>query len=389
MTLHWTKLAQDGAARRGVLHTAHGEVETPVFMPVGTAGTVKAMTADSVRATGARMVLGNTYHLMLRPGAERVGRLGGLHRLMDWHGPILTDSGGYQVMSLNELRQMDEGGVTFRSHLDGSKHRLTPERSIEIQRLLDADVTMCLDECTPFPATEEQAAISMRLSMRWAKRCRDAFVPREGYGLFGIVQGSTYPALRAESVAALAEIGFEGYAVGGLAVGEGQEAMFGVLDCTMPLMPAAAPRYLMGVGTPGDIVGAVKRGIDMFDCVIPTRSGRTGRAYTSRGMMNLRNAKHAEDPRPIDPGCGCPACARHSRAYLHHLIKAEEMLGPMLLTWHNVQYYQDLTRGLREAISAGRLDAHAAELEAAWAAGDAPAEDAAAAELAEDRETLR
>jgi queuine tRNA-ribosyltransferase len=389
MTLHWTRLAQDGAARRGVLHTAHGEVETPVFMPVGTAGTVKAMTADSVRATGARMVLGNTYHLMLRPGAERVGRLGGLHKLMDWHGPILTDSGGYQVMSLNELRQMDEGGVTFRSHLDGSKHRLTPERSVEIQHLLDADVTMCLDECTPFPATEEQAATSMRLSMRWAKRCRDAFVPREGYGLFGIVQGSTYPELRAESVAALSEIGFEGYAVGGLAVGEGQAAMFGVLDCTMPLMPAAAPRYLMGVGTPGDIVGAVKRGIDMFDCVIPTRSGRTGRAYTSRGMMNLRNARHAEDPRPIDPNCACPACARHSRAYLHHLIKAEEMLGPMLLTWHNVQYYQDLTRGLREAISAGRLDAHAAELEAAWATGDAPAEDAAAAELAEDRETLR
>ncbi|MFC7474136.1 tRNA guanosine(34) transglycosylase Tgt [Dankookia sp. GCM10030260] len=389
MTLHWTKTAQDGAARRGVLHTAHGEVETPVFMPVGTAGTVKAMTADSVRATGARMVLGNTYHLMLRPGAERVGRLGGLHKLMDWQGPILTDSGGYQVMSLNELRQMDEGGVTFRSHLDGSRHRLTPERSIEIQRLLDADVTMCLDECTPFPATEEQAATSMRLSMRWAKRCRDAFVPREGYGLFGIVQGSTYPALRAESVAALADIGFEGYAVGGLAVGEGQAAMFGVLDCTMPLMPTAAPRYLMGVGTPSDIVGAVRRGIDMFDCVIPTRSGRTGRAYTSRGMMNLRNAKHAEDRRPIDPDCGCLACTRHSRAYLHHLIKAEEMLGPMLLTWHNVQYYQDLTRGLRDAILAKRLDAHAAELEAAWAAGDEPPDDTAKAELAEDRETLR
>ncbi|TDH59389.1 tRNA guanosine(34) transglycosylase Tgt [Dankookia rubra] len=389
MTLHWTKLAQDGAARRGVLHTAHGEVETPVFMPVGTAGTVKAMTADSVRATGARMVLGNTYHLMLRPGAERVGRLGGLHKLMDWHGPILTDSGGYQVMSLNELRQMDEGGVTFRSHLDGSKHRLTPERSVEIQRLLDADVTMCLDECTPFPATEDQAATSMRLSMRWARRCREAFVPREGYGLFGIVQGSTYPDLRAESVAALTEIGFEGYAVGGLAVGEGQEMMFGVLDCTLPLMPQDAPRYLMGVGTPADILGAVRRGIDMFDCVIPTRSGRTGRAYTSRGMLNLRNARHAEDPRPIDPACGCPACARHSRAYLHHLIKAEEMLGPMLLTWHNVQYYQDLTRGLRDAISAGRLDAHAAALEAGWAAGDAPPDDPAAAELAEDRETLR
>ncbi|TCZ63517.1 tRNA guanosine(34) transglycosylase Tgt [Roseicella aquatilis] len=389
MTLHWTKLAQDGAARRGVLHTAHGEVETPVFMPVGTAGTVKAMTADAVRSTGARMVLGNTYHLMLRPGAERVGRLGGLHRLMDWHGPILTDSGGYQVMSLSELREMDEEGVTFRSHLDGSRHRLTPERSVEIQRLLDADVTMCLDECTPYPATEEQAAASMRLSMRWARRCREAFVPRQGYGLFGIVQGSTYPALRAESVQALTETGFEGYAVGGLAVGEGQAMMFSVLDCTLPLMPQDAPRYLMGVGTPSDIVGAVRRGIDMFDCVIPTRSGRTGRAYTSRGVLNLRNAKHAEDPRPIDPACGCPACARHSRAYLHHLIKAEEMLGPMLLTWHNIQYYQDLTRGLREAISAGRLDAHAAALDAAWAAGDTPAEDAAAAELAEDRESLR
>src|SRR3954468_10242772 len=384
MTLHWTKTAQDGAARRGVLHTAHGEVETPVFMPVGTAGTVKAMTADAVRSTGARMVLGNTYHLMLRPGAERVARLGGLHRMMDWHGPILTDSGGFQVMSLSELRSMDEHGVTFRSHLDGSKHRLTPERSVEIQRLLGADVTMCLDECTPFPATEEQAAQSRRLSMRWARRCRAAFVPREGYGLFGIVQGSTYPALRAESVAALTEIGFEGYAIGGLAVGEGQEAMFAVLDCTMPLMPTAAPRYLMGVGTPADIVGAVKRGIDMFDCVIPTRSGRTGRAYTSRGMMNLRNAKHADDPRPIDPACGCPACTRHSRAYLHHLIKAEEMLGPMLLTWHNVQYYQDLTRGIRAAILEGRLDQHGAALEAGWAAGDAPAEEAAAADRIED-----
>nr|WP_207191570.1 tRNA guanosine(34) transglycosylase Tgt [Paracraurococcus ruber] len=387
--MHWTRLATDGAARRGVLHTAHGPVETPVFMTVGTAGTVKAMTADAVRSTGAPMVLGNTYHLMLRPGAERVARLGGLHKLMDWHGPILTDSGGYQVMSLSELRQMDEQGVTFRSHVDGSKHRLTPERSVEIQRLLGADVTMCLDECTPFPVEEAAAATSMRLSMRWAQRCRDAFVAREGHGLFGIVQGSTYPALRAESVAALTDIGFEGYAVGGLAVGEGQAAMFAVLDCTVPLMPADAPRYLMGVGTPADIVGAVRRGIDMFDCVIPTRSGRTGRAYTSRGVLNLRNARHAEDPRPLDPACGCPACTRHSRAYLHHLIKAEEMLGPMLLTWHNVQYYQDLTRGLRDAISAGGLDAHAAALEAAWAAGDAPPDDAAGEELAEDREALR
>jgi len=386
MTLRWTEAGRDGAARAGMLHTAHGEVETPVFMPVGTAGTVKAMTADAVRSTGARMVLGNTYHLMLRPGAERVARLGGLHRLMDWHGPILTDSGGYQVMSLAELRQMDEDGVTFRSHVDGSKHRLTPERSVEIQHLLGADVTMCLDECTPFPATEEQAAVSMRLSMRWAKRCRDAFRPREGYGLFGIVQGSVYPELRAESVAALTSIGFEGYAVGGLAVGEGQEAMFAVLDCTVPLLPQDRPRYLMGVGTPQDLVGGVRRGIDMFDCVIPTRSGRTGRAYTSRGVLNIRNAKHAEDPRPLDPACGCPACARHSRAYLHHLFKAEEMLGPMLLTWHNIQYYQDLMRGLRGAILAGRFEEHAAALEAGWKMGDAQPGDAAANSLAEDRE---
>ena len=271
MTLHWTPLARDGAARAGTLHTAHGTVDTPVFMPVGTAGTVKAMTADAVRATGARMVLGNTYHLMLRPGAERVARLGGLHRFMDWHGPILTDSGGFQVMSLAGLRTMDEGGVTFRSHVDGAKHRLTPERSVEIQRLLGADVTMCFDECTPFPATEEQVAASMRLSMRWAARSRAAYRAREGHGLFGIVQGGVHPALRAESVAALTAIGFEGYAVGGLAVGEGQAAMFSTLDCTLPLMPQDAPRYLMGVGTPADILGAVRRGIDMFDCVIPTR----------------------------------------------------------------------------------------------------------------------
>ena len=366
MTLHWTPLARDGAARAGTLHTAHGPVETPVFMPVGTAGTVKAMTADAVRATGARMVLGNTYHLMLRPGAERVARLGGLHRFMDWHGPILTDSGGFQVMSLAGLRSMDEEGVTFRSHVDGARHRLTPERSVEIQRLLGADVTMCFDECTPFPATEEQVASSMRLSMRWAARSRAAYEAREGHGLFGIVQGGVHPAFRAESVAALTAIGFEGYAVGGLAVGEGQAAMFATLDCTVPLLPEGAPRYLMGVGTPADILGAVRRGIDMFDCVIPTRSGRTGRAYTSRGMLNLRNARHAEDPSPLDPACGCPACARHSRAYLHHLIKAEEMLGPVLLTWHNIQYYQDLMRGLRAAICEGRLEDHAAALEAGW-----------------------
>ena len=368
MTLSWQHEAQDGAARAGVLHTAHGTVPTPVFMPVGTAGTVKAMTADSVRATGARMVLGNTYHLMLRPGAERIARLGGLHRFMDWHGPILTDSGGFQVMSLSGLRKMDADGVTFQSHVDGSRHRLTPERSVEIQHLLGADVTICFDECTPFPATHEQAATSMRLSMRWAARSREAFVPRAGHGLFGIVQGSVFPDLRAESVAALTDIGFEGYAVGGLAVGEGQDAMFTTLECTTPLLPTNKPRYLMGVGTPSDLIGAVRRGIDMFDCVMPTRSGRTGRAYTRGGVINIRNARHAEDNRPLDPGCTCPACRNHSRAYLHHLFKANEMLGPMLLTWHNIQYYQDLMSELRAGILAGDLAGTAARIEAGWRA---------------------
>jgi queuine tRNA-ribosyltransferase len=370
VTLGFTLATADGAARAGTLHTAHGDVATPVFMPVGTAGTVKAMTADAVRATGARMVLGNTYHLMLRPGAERVARLGGLHRLMDWHGPILTDSGGFQVMSLSDLRKIDADGVTFRSHIDGSAHRLTPERAVAIQHALGADVTMALDECTPFPTTPEQAEASMRLSMAWALRAREAFVPREGHGLFGIVQGGVHPELRRESVAALLRIGFEGYAVGGLAVGEGQETMFAMLDVTAPLLPTEKPRYLMGVGTPADIVGAVGRGIDMFDCVMPTRAGRTARAYTRRGQMNLRNARFADDPRPLDPECACPACARHGRAYLHHLFKAGEMLGPMLLTWHNITYYQDLMRGLREAILAGRFAAHAEALAAAWAAGD-------------------
>jgi len=371
VTLHWKATTTDGAARAGTLVTAHGEVPTPVFMPVGTAGTVKAMTADAVRSTGARMVLGNTYHLMLRPGAERVARLGGLHRLMDWHGPILTDSGGFQVMSLNDLRKLDADGVTFRSHLDGSSHRLTPERSVGIQHLLGADVTMCFDECTPFPATHDQAAASMRLSMRWAERSRRAFLPREGHGLFGIVQGSTFDDLRAESVAALTTIGFEGYAIGGLAVGEGQAEMFRVLDATLPLLPRDAPRYLMGVGTPSDLIGAVRRGVDMFDCVIPTRSGRTGRAYTSRGVLNLRNARHAEDPAPLDPDCDCPCCTKHARAYLHHLVKAEEMLGPMLLTWHNIRYYQQLMERLRRAILEGRFEAEAAAIEAGWAEGEA------------------
>ena len=358
--------ASDGRARAGVLHTAHGPVDTPAFMPVGTAGTVKAMTADAVRATGASMVLGNTYHLMLRPGAERVAALGGLHRFMDWSGPVLTDSGGFQVMSLAQLRKLDRDGVTFQSHLDGSKHRLTPERSVQIQHALDATITMVLDECTPFPASEEQAAASLDLSMRWAARSKEAFVPRPGYGLFGIVQGSVYPDLRALSARGLTELGFDGYAVGGLAVGEGQAAMFAVLDATVPLLPWDRPRYLMGVGTPDDMIGAVARGIDMFDCVIPTRGGRTARAFTSRGVYNLRNARFADDARPLDPSCRCPGCTRHSRAYLHHLFKAEEILGPMLLTWHNLTYYQDLMSGVRAAIRERTFAAHAAALRAGW-----------------------
>jgi queuine tRNA-ribosyltransferase len=360
--------AHDGAARAATILTAHGEIETPVFMPVGTAGTVKAMTADSVRATGASIVLGNTYHLMLRPGAERIERLGGLHRFMDWPGPILTDSGGFQVMSLAKLRKLDADGVTFQSHIDGSSHRLTPARSIDIQRQLDATITMALDECTAFPATPDEARRSMRLSMQWAERSRESFVRRPGYGLFGIVQGGIYPDLRAESAAALRGIGFDGYAIGGLAVGEGQATMFDVLDLTIPHLPWSGPRYLMGVGTPDDIIGAVSRGIDMFDCVMPTRAGRTARAFTSLGIFNLRNARFADDAAPLDPNCGCPACVKHSRAYLHHLFKAEEMLGPMLLTWHNVQYYQDLTRGLRRAIREGSLAAHADRLRAGWTA---------------------
>jgi queuine tRNA-ribosyltransferase len=363
-------VATDGAARAGVLQTAHGPVETPVFMPVGTAGTVKAMTADAVRATGARLVLGNTYHLMLRPGAEQVARFGGLHRFMDWPGPILTDSGGFQVMSLAKLRKLDADGVTFQSHLDGATHRLTPARAMQIQHALDATITMALDECTAFPATEAEALASMELSMRWAARSREAFIARAGYALFGIVQGSVYPALRAASVRALTGIGFDGYAVGGLAIGEGQATTYAVLDTTLPLLPADRPRYLMGVGTPDDLIGAVSRGIDMFDCVMPTRAGRTGRAFTSGGVFNLRNARFATDARPLDPLCSCPACTRHPRGYLHHLFKAEEMLGPMLLTWHNVSYYQDLMHGLRAAITERRLDAHAAAVRAGWARED-------------------
>lgn len=361
-------LAEQGAARRGVLTTAHGAIDTPAFMPVGTAGTVKAMLPESVASTGAQIILGNTYHLMLRPGAERVAALGGLHRFMNWPGPILTDSGGYQVMSLAALRKIDETGVTFRSHLDGSTHVLTPERSIAIQDLLDADIAMSFDECTPFPATEAQARDSMTLSMRWAARSREAFRRRQGYGIYGIVQGGIYPELRRASAAALRAIGFDGYAIGGLAVGEGQATMFHILDETVPALAGDRPRYLMGVGKPADIIGAVARGIDMFDCVLPTRSGRTAQAFTRSGTVNLRNARHAEDTRPLDAECGCPACLSYSRAYLHHLCRCGEILASMLLTWHNLRYYQDLMAGLRAAIASGTLGDFVAQFHEAQAA---------------------
>ena len=372
MSLGFDLLATDGTARRGRIATAHGTIETPAFMPVGTAGTVKAMLPQSVAETGAEIVLGNTFHLMLRPGAERVAALGGLHKFMNWTGPILTDSGGFQVMSLKDLRKLDPDGVTFRSPIDGSEHRLTPERSIEIQHLLDADITMSFDECTTWPVEEPAAAASMWLSMKWAGRGKQAFRERLGYGLFGIVQGSVFPDLRAESVQALVDIGFDGYAVGGLAVGEGQEAMFRTLDTTTPLLPADRPRYLMGVGRPADIVGAVRRGIDMFDCVMPTRAGRTAQAFTRRGELNLRNARHRDDPRPIDGRCACPACRHHSRAYLHHLIRSDEILGAMLLTWHNLHYYQDIMRGLRGAIETRSLGHWIAAFEAEQERGDIP-----------------
>ena len=355
MGVRFSILARDGAARTGRLETAHGTVRTPAFMPVGTAGTVKGMLPEAVAVAGADIVLANTYHLMLRPGEGTIGKLGGLHRFMNWKGPILTDSGGYQVMSLAERRTVAEDGVVFRSHIDGTRHALTPERAVGIQHNLGSDVTMALDECTTFPATVDEAADSMRLSMRWAARSKAAFHKRPGHGLFGIVQGGVYGDLRRESAGMLIDIGFDGYAVGGLAIGEGQETTFGVLDETVPSLPADAPRYLMGVGTPSDIVGAVMRGIDMFDCVIPTRSGRTGRGYTGAGTINIRNARHADDPSPVDPDCPCPACAGYSRAYLHHLFRAKEMLGPILLTTHNVHHYQRLMAGLREAIEAGTL----------------------------------
>jgi queuine tRNA-ribosyltransferase len=363
-------LARSGTARRGRLATAHGTVETPAFMPVGTAGTIKAMTAEAVKETGAEIVLANTYHLMLRPGAERVERLGGLHRFMNWEGPILTDSGGFQVMSLAKLREIDETGVRFQSHIDGAREELTPERAIDIQRRLDSTITMVLDECTAWPIERAAAAESMRRSMRWAARCKASFVPRAGYGLFGIVQGSVYTDLRAESAEALAGIGFDGYAIGGLAVGEGREPMLDTVRHTATLLPEDRPRYFMGIGRPEDIVDSVARGIDMFDCVIPTRSGRTGQAFTHRGKLNIRNARHAEDQRPLDAACRCPACRAYSRAYIHHLVRSDEILGGVLLTWHNLSYYQDLMRDIRASIEADRFAAFVAEFAHGRAEGD-------------------
>ena len=362
--------ATDGKARTGAIKTPRGEIRTPAFMPVGTAATVKAMLPDSVRATGADILLGNTYHLMLRPTAERIAALGGLHRFMNWDRPILTDSGGFQVMSLASLRKLTEEGVRFSSHIDGAKHMLTPERSMEIQRLLGSDIVMAFDECPALPATDAAVAASMQLSMRWAQRSRDAFGDRPGHALFGIMQGGVNRDLREASAAALTGIGFDGYAIGGLAVGEGQAAMFGVLDYATDLLPADQPRYLMGVGKPDDIVGAVQRGVDMMDCVLPSRSGRTGQAWTPRGQVNLRNARHKNDPRPLDETCTCPACTGYSRAYLHHVVKSDEIIASMLLTWHNLHYYQVLMQGLRDAIARQSLTRFVQDFHQTRAGGD-------------------
>jgi len=362
--------ATDGKARTGVISTPRGDIRTPAFMPVGTAATVKAMMPESVAATGADILLGNTYHLMLRPTAERIDRLGGLHKFMNWDKPILTDSGGFQVMSLSSLRKMTEEGVTFKSHIDGSKHHLTPERSMEIQKLLGSDIVMCFDECPALPADRKRLQQSMELSMRWAQRSRDAFGDRPGHALFGIQQGGLEEDLRGQSAEALRSIEFDGYAVGGLAVGEGQEAMFGVLDFAPDQLPKEKPRYLMGVGKPDDIVGAVKRGIDMMDCVLPSRSGRTGQVFTRNGVVNIKNARHADDPRPLDAKCTCPTCTNYSRAYLHHVFRAQEMISGMLLTWHNLHYFQEIMQGMRDAISAGAFEAWEADFHAGRARGD-------------------
>ncbi|MEP3686964.1 MAG: tRNA guanosine(34) transglycosylase Tgt [Sulfitobacter dubius] len=366
----FTKHAQDGKARSGVIQTPRGEIRTPAFMPVGTAATVKAMMPESVASTGADILLGNTYHLMLRPTAERIAKLGGLHKFMNWDKPILTDSGGFQVMSLAGLRKLTERGVTFKSHIDGSKHEITPERSMEIQELLGSDIVMCFDECPALPADRDRIAESMRLSMRWAKRSREAFGDRPGHMLFGIQQGGLEQDFRQESAEALREIGFDGYAVGGLAVGEGQEAMFSTLDFSTDMLPEDKPRYLMGVGKPDDIVGAVARGIDMMDCVLPSRSGRTGQVFTRMGVLNIKNARHMDDPRPLDENCSCPACQNYSRAYLHHVFRSQEIISSMLLTWHNLQYYQDIMAGMREAIAAGRFTQWQADFHAGREQGD-------------------
>jgi queuine tRNA-ribosyltransferase len=373
--MKFTLMKSDGGARRGEIETPRGTIRTPAFMPVGTAATVKAMYPDQVRALGADIVLGNTYHLMLRPGAEEVAALGGLQDFMQWDGPILTDSGGFQVMSLSKLAKMSEEGVRFQSHLDGSEHMLTPERSIEIQTLLGANIRMVLDECTPFPATHEQAETSMQLSMRWAARSKNAFADYDagaGDALFGIVQGGVYENLRHQSAAMLQDIGFDGYAVGGLAVGEGHDAMLEVLDVTTPALPQDKPRYLMGVGTPEDLVEAVARGVDMFDCVMPTRAGRHGTAYTWRGKVNIRNARHAADPRPLDDAMACEASSRYSRAYLHHLHRCGEYLGAMLLTWHNLAFYQELMAAMRAAIEDGKFEDFRTDFYEKQKAGDLP-----------------
>ncbi|SCB17302.1 tRNA guanosine(34) transglycosylase Tgt [Rhizobium hainanense] len=360
----------DGGARLGEVSMPRGTIRTPAFMPVGTVGTVKAMYLDQVRETGADIILGNTYHLMLRPTAERVARLGGLHQLIRWPHPILTDSGGFQVMSLSGLRKLDEQGVTFKSHVDGSLHHMSPERSIEIQGLLDSDIQMQLDECVALPATPKEIERAMEMSLRWADRCKVAFGNQPGKAMFGIVQGGDVPELRVRSAQALSSMDLKGYAVGGLAVGEPQEVMLRMLEITLPELPTEKPRYLMGVGTPDDILKSVARGIDMFDCVMPTRSGRHGLAFTRRGKVNIRNARHAEDMRPLDEQSNCPASRDYSRAYLHHLVRANEALGGMLLSWHNLAYYQELMQGIRQAIAEGRFADFMAETMENWARGD-------------------
>lgn len=365
-------LASDGKARRGEIAMPRGTIRTPAFMPVGTGGTVKAMYMDQVRDLGADIILGNTYHLMLRPGAERVARLGGLHEFARWPWPILTDSGGFQVMSLAQLRKLDENGVTFRSHIDGARHEMSPERSIEIQHLLDSDIQMQLDECVALPAKENEIERAMELSLRWAERCKAAFGTQPGKAMFGIVQGGDVPRLRERSARVLKDMELKGYAVGGLAVGEPQQVMLDMLDVTCPVLPEDKPRYLMGVGTPDDILKSVARGIDMFDCVMPTRAGRHGLAFTRRGKVNLRNARHADDPRPLDEESGCPAARDYSRAYLHHLVKSGEALGAMLLTWNNLAYYQSLMADIRAAIEAGTFTDRAGEIAEGWAGGDLP-----------------